>query len=286
MSAKRGKAGASFSASLKGAAGPRHATPISVFIIAQNEAENIGRCLRSVGAVSDDIVVIDGGSTDATCEIARENGARVIEHAWEGFAAQKNFALTQCRHNWVLTLDADEELSVELIEEIKDASFLLAELWVQKRIGGWMMPRRVCYEGRWIKHGDWNPDLVMRLFRREGASYEGLVHESVHVEGVTARFQHLIHHYSYRDRADHLDRIEKYSTLWAQGKAAAGKRAGALAPLLRAAWRFARGYLLKAGFLDGGLGFRIAVLGARETRLKYEKLRNLNARRCRGRTNA
>jgi glycosyltransferase involved in cell wall biosynthesis len=283
MSAQRGSAGsgqggASFSTVLPAYGGAMHATPISVFVIAQNEAENIARCLQSVHDLSDDILVIDGGSEDGTQDIARNCGAKVIEHSWEGFAAQKNFALSQCGHDWVLTLDADEELSDTLRAELRKLLFQLPELWARENVGGWAMPRRVCYEGRWIRHGDWNPDYVVRLFRREGARYEGVVHESVFIEGQTRRLTGLIHHYSYRDSADHLARLEKYSTLWAQGKAAQGKRASVAAAAVRAAWRFVRGYILKAGFLDGKLGLRIAVLGARETWLKYRKLQLLNSR--------
>ena len=278
MSAKRGMGGVIFGATKPRPSGAMCAVPISVFIIAQNEADNIGRCLASLEGVSDSVFVIDGGSTDNTRDIAESTGAVVIEHAWEGFAAQKNFALTQCHHDWVLTLDADEELSEALRAEIMDIRIQLAELWVRDHVGGWAMPRRVCYEGQWIKHGDWNPDFVVRLFRREGARYEGAVHESIHCEGEKRSLTHLIHHYSYRDRADHLARLEKYSTLWAQSKSAQGKSAGVLAPGVRAGWRFVRGFLLKTGFLDGKLGFRIAALGARETWLKYQKLRVLNRR--------
>lgn len=279
MSAQRGQGGASFSTVLGGPQGAMDAAPISVFVIAQNEADNIARCLRSIGDLSDDIIVIDGGSADATREIARECGARVVQKAWQGFAAQKNFALAQCRHDWVLTLDADEELSDELRAELQKLRFVLEQSWVRERVGGWAMPRRVFYENKWICHGDWNPDFVTRLFRREGARYEGVVHESVHIEGETRRLQNLIHHYSYHDRADHLARMEKYSTLWAQSKAAQGKRASVFSAAMRAAWRFVRGYVLKAGFRDGKLGLRVAAFGARETYWKYRKLRTLNKQR-------
>lgn len=267
--------GATYSAVPLAADGAMQPAPLSIFVIAQNEAANIARCLNSVRGLSEDVLVVDGGSTDATREIARDCGARVVEHLWKGFADQKNFALQQCRHDWVLTLDADEELSPELYVELEKLRFRLPELWVRDRVGAWAMPRRVRYEGRWICHGDWNPDFVVRLFRREGTSYEGVVHESVRHEGETRRLKNLIFHYSYRDLEDHLARLEKYSTLWAQSKVAQGKRVGALAPSLRALWRFLRGYLLKAGFLDGKLGLRIALLGASETRLKYQKLRDL-----------
>jgi glycosyltransferase involved in cell wall biosynthesis len=265
-----------FGASKRGLpAVPMKPTPISVFVIAQNEAENIARCLESVRTLSDDIVVIDGGSTDDTPQIAEELGARVITNAWPGFAAQKNFALEHCRHDWVLTLDSDEELSPNLRDEIAALQPKLNELWVREKIGAWAVPRRVCYEGQWIKHGDWNPDFGVRLFRRDGARYDGVVHESLHHAGTVRRLTQLLWHYSYRDRADHLARLGKYSTLWAQAQSERGKRASALSPFLRAAWRFGRGYILKGGFLDGALGLRIARYSAWETKEKYRKLREL-----------
>jgi glycosyltransferase involved in cell wall biosynthesis len=254
---------------------PMTQIPISIFVIAQDEAANIARCLKSVAPLSDDVLVIDGGSTDSTQQIAEGLGARVIENAWPGFAAQKNFALENCRHDWVLTLDSDEELSPALRDEIVALQPRLNEFWVRESVGAWAMPRRVRYEGKWIKHGDWNPDFGVRLFRREGARYEGAVHESLKHAGTVRRLTRLLWHYSYRDRTDHLARLEKYSTLWAQAQAESGKRAGAASPYTRAAWRFMRGYILKGGFLDGALGLRIARFSAWETKEKYRKLRSL-----------
>jgi glycosyltransferase involved in cell wall biosynthesis len=249
---------------------------ISAFIIAQDEAEFIARCLESLRGLVDEILVIDGGSSDGTQTLATQHGARVIENAWPGFAEQKNFALSQCQHDWVLTLDADEEVSPELRQELEATYAQLDQLWAAENVGAWAMPRRVQYEGQWIHHGDWNPDYVTRLFRHEGAAYGGgLVHERIEHAGATRRLTSPLFHYTYRDRTDHLARIEKYSTLWARSKRSEGKHCGPVAPYARAVWRFLRGLVLKRGALDGKLGWRIAAFGAYEVFLKYQKLRAL-----------
>jgi glycosyltransferase involved in cell wall biosynthesis len=247
---------------------------ISAFVIAQDEEEFIARCLQSLRGLADEIVVVDGGSEDKTIEIAAAYGARVIRNAWPGFVEQKNYALDQCSHDWVLTLDADEEISPALRTELESIRSRLRSCWERDHIGGWAIPRRVFYEGRWIRHGDWNPDYVTRLFRRAGARYGGgLVHERIEHEGEIRRLNAPLYHYTYRDRADHLARIEKYSTLWAHSKRSEGKSCSALVPYGRALWRFLRGLILKRGVLDGRIGWRIAALSAYEVFLKYRKLR-------------
>jgi glycosyltransferase involved in cell wall biosynthesis len=249
---------------------------ISAFIITLNEAENIERCLCSLSGLVDEIVVVDACSHDRTREIAAGSGARVLVQSWQGFVAQKNFALAQCSHDWVLSIDADEEISPELRQEIQTLKPQLQERAQQEHIFGYAVPRRVYYRGRWILYGDWNPDYVTRLFYRPQSTFEGgEVHESVRVNGKVERLQELLWHYTYRDEADHLARLQKYSTLWARSKFATGKRVGVFSPYGRAAFRFVRAALLKQGWRDGALGWRIAQLSAYEVWLKYQKLRRL-----------
>ncbi len=255
---------------------------ISAFVITKNEAANIGRCLQSLHGLVDEIVVVDAGSEDTTCELARTLSARVIERSWDGFVAQKNFALEQCKYDWVLTLDADEELSPELRLEIEDLKRQDAAdaSDVAPQIVAYGMPRRVFYEGRWILHGDWNPDHVTRLFRRSRCCYEGGdVHERVEVRGRLRNLNAPILHYSYRDRADHLNRIHEYSMLWARSQNKRGKKIRFWSPMSRAIWRFARALVVKGGWRDGRLGVRIAAFSAYEVFHKYRKLRALGSSR-------
>lgn len=256
---------------------------ISAFIITKNEAHNIERCLNSLRFLVDEIVVVDSGSSDGTRELAQKLGARVIERAWDGFVLQKNFALEQCKYDWVLTLDADEELSPELqleIGELKRKFDALQTADGARQIVAYGMPRRVFYEGRWILHGDWNPDHVTRFFRRSRACYEGGdVHERVELRGELRNLNAPILHFSYRDRDDHLQRIHEYSMLWARSQNRRGKKIRPWSPAGRAALRFARALILKRGFLDGRLGVRIAAFSAYEVFLKYRKLRSLGSKR-------
>jgi glycosyltransferase involved in cell wall biosynthesis len=249
---------------------------LSAFIITLNEAENIERCLHSLQGLVDEIVVVDSGSDDGTREIAVALGAKVLQLPWQGFVGQKNFALQQCTHDWVFSIDADEEVSPQLRAEIETLKPQLVVRSEKQNLVAYAVPRRVWYRGRWIRHGDWNPDYVTRLFlRARGQFAGGEVHELVQIEGKTQRLQGLLWHYTYRDEADHLERLEKYSTLWARSKFRDGKRAGVLSPYVRSAVRWVRALLLKRGFLDGHLGWRIAQLSAREVFLKYSKLRRL-----------
>lgn len=253
-------------------------TPVSACIITLNEASNLPRCLAGLHGLVDEIVVVDSGSSDATRDIAAAAGARVIEHAWEGFVGQKNFAMAQCRNEWILSIDADEEISPPLREELEA---LFAELSTRSDRGIWAyaLPRQVWYRGRWIHHGDWYPDYVTRLFHRGEARFAGgAVHESLQHRGQAVRLNSPLYHYTYKDEADHIARIRHYSTLWAEGKSAAGRRASPLSPYLRAAFRFLRAAILKGGYRDGRLGWRIAALSAYEVFLKYSKLRQLNVK--------
>jgi len=245
---------------------------ISACIITRNEEDNLPRCLESIKDVVDEIVIIDSGSTDRTPFIATEYNARFIRHDWEGYVAQKNFALQKATWEWVLSIDADEELSPELRGEL----LKLKQQSPEPVASGFEMARVVFYEGRWIRFGDWYPDRLVRLFRKSRAKFAGgAVHERLEVEGAVEPLAGELHHYTYRDLADQQARMERYSTLWAEAAHQEGRRAGWASSYTHAVARFLRAFVIKGGFKGGVLGFRIARLNAAEVYLKYQKLARL-----------
>jgi glycosyltransferase involved in cell wall biosynthesis len=244
---------------------------VSVCIITQNEEANLPRCLDSVQGIADEIVIVDSGSTDRTPFIATDYNARFIRHDWEGYVGQKNFALSKARYDWILSIDADEALSPELRAEL----LALKEKPPAEAVSGFSMPRVVCYQGVWVRFGDWYPDVLVRFFRKgRGQFAGGKVHERLEVQGEILPLTGELHHYSFKDEADYRARMEHYSSLWADTAKAAGKSARAWTPAVRAAARFLRSYILKGGFRGGALGLRLARLQATEVYLKYQKLRN------------
>lgn len=248
---------------------------LSVCLITLNEAQNLERCLASVQGIADEIVVVDSGSTDATEIIALRHKARFIHQPWLGFVGQKNKALSLAAHPWVLSLDGDEELSTGLRGEIQS----LKASWNESQhpgVRGFSMPRCVLYEGRWIRHGDWYPDRLTRLFQRSHARFAGgKVHERLELEGEVRPLRYDLHHYSFSDRADHWKRCQHYARLWAETQAEIGRDASWLAPWSHSFFRWLRAYILKRGFLDGRQGWQIARLASAEVRLKYALLRKL-----------
>lgn len=249
---------------------------ISFCIITLNEEKNLARCLKSCTDLADEIVILDSGSTDGTEKIAHEFGVRWEHQEWLGFVGQKNKVLSLATHPWVFSLDADEELSEELRDEIR----MFKDVEPAEDRSGFSVNRCVCYEGRWIRHGDWYPDRLVRLFRRERARFTGgKVHERLEIKGRIVKLWGELNHYSFTDAADHWARCVKYARLWAESQHEAGRSAGPLAPLGHALYRWFRAYLLRRGFLDGLLGWRIATYAAGEVYLKYRLLRQLNGRR-------
>ena len=249
---------------------------ISFCLITLNEAENLARALQSCAGLADEIVVLDSGSTDDTEKIARNFGARFERQDWLGYVGQKNKVLSLATHDWVFSLDADEELSSALREEILSFKKFAA---APEAVSGYSMPRCVLFAGRWIRHGDWYPDRLVRLFRRDRAKFTGgQVHERLEISGGIAKLRGDLNHYSFCGKVERRPRDDKYARLWAEDKLAAGKTAAALAPAAHAAFRWLRGYILRGGFLDGEQGWRIARICARETFLKYRLLRELQAK--------
>ncbi len=242
---------------------------LSVAVIALNEEERIRGCLESV-AWADETVVVDSGSSDKTVAIAREFTDRVLIMPWTGYGAQKNFALAQCRGEWILSLDADEQVSGELRDEIA------ATLAAAPPVAGFQVPRRNFFQGAWVRHGGWYPDYQLRLFRRgRGAFTERAVHESVRVDGAVGRLRAPLLHQGYRGIEDFVARANRYSELAARELAAEGRGGSLLDLLLRPIGRFGSMYLLRAGFLDGGRGLTLAVLYAHYVFLRAAKVREL-----------
>src|SRR5882724_9120533 len=242
---------------------------LSVCMITFNEEHNLARALESIRGVADEIVVVDCRSHDRTPDIAREYGAKVITNAWTNFAEQKNVAAASANNDWILSLDADEELS----RELRDS--LLA--WKEKEPGFavYEFARRAWYVGGWINHSGWYPDLQRRLYRRDAARFSGIVHESLQFKGEPGRLRGDLLHYSVNSFAEHESKVERYTTLAAQQMYAGGKRSWRGAVWLATPWSWFHNYFLRGGFLDGYRGALIAQMAARSTRLKFEKLGKL-----------
>ena len=245
--------------------------PLSACIIARNEEQSLPRCLDSVAWADDVVVVVDTRSTDATEALAREAGARTLRHPYQGNVEQKSFALGEARFEWVLALDADEALSPDLSRAIQGV------LAADGPGDGYELNRLTWHLGRWIRHGEFHPDWQMRLFRRSRARWVGVnPHGRVRVDGRTRRLVGDLHHYSYRDLADQVTRIQDFSCIQADALRAAGRRASIFDLVFRPPLRFLRGYLLKQGARDGLPGFIIAAATAFHVFLKYAKLWELD----------
>jgi len=229
---------------------------LSIAVISLNEEENLRRCLRSAADLAREIVVVDSGSTDRTCDVAREFGARVQRQDYLGQRDQKNVAVSLCTMPWVLILDCDEELSGEL----KAAIVAFFENGDAERFAGAKMARKVWFMGRWITHGDWYPDRKLRLFRRDaGRSGGNAAHDKVEVDGPVTTVSGDLHHYSFRDMRHYVSKINTFADAFLEKQKSEGARWSLGATLFRPWWRFFRAYVLRRGFLDGFPGLWIAV---------------------------
>ncbi len=239
---------------------------LSVAIIACNEAHRIARCLQSV-AFADQVVVLDSGSTDDTVTIARGLGADVeVTPDWPGFGPQKNRALARCRYRWVLSIDADEQVSDALAAEILR---VLREAPAEATVAGYWLRRSSRYCGQVIRHGLWGNDRVLRLFERQrGRFTDARVHESLVCDGETRVLEGILVHDSVDSPEDARSKARRYAFLGAEALRARG-RGGSLQGGVHAGWSFVRGYLLRAGFLDGRFGLTLARLNAAGTFWKY-----------------
>lgn len=245
--------------------------PLSVTIITLNEERNLPRALASVGW-ADDIVIVDSGSTDRTIEIARAAGpqVQVFHNPWPGYGKQKNFAQDHAKHSWILNIDADEEVTPELRAEIEQR---LQEAKAGRKLGGYFLPRKTFYLGRWIKHGGWYPNHLMRLADRRVARWtEPAVHEEWKVDGETAYFREPLLHYTFSDIQDQILTNLNFSRLGSVELKRRGQRGSLPRLLLKPIGKFIETYFLKLGCLDGVAGFIISVNAAHSMFLKYAYL--------------
>ncbi len=241
--------------------------PVSVTIITKNEAARLQAALASV-AWADEIVVVDAGSTDSTADLARAAGARVFVEGWPGFPQQKNRAAVLASHDWILSLDADEQVSPALADEIR------ALLDRAPAASGYRVPRVTRAFGRELRATDWYPDWQLRLYDRRAARWDEArtVHESVCVDGGVARLHGEILHDGYRNLSEHLQKIDRYTTLAAEAHAAAGRDASLLAIAVHPPLAFLRNYVLRRGFTAGTAGLVVSAMNSWYVFLKLAKL--------------
>lgn len=244
---------------------------ISATIITLNEEDSLPRALASI-SFCDEVVVVDSRSTDRTCEIARQSGAHVFQRDWSGYADQKNFAAASASHDWILALDADEEVTPAL-----RASIVALQADAPQH-AGYRFPRLARYLGRWIRHSGWYPDSKIRLYdRRRGRWYGDYVHESVRVEGSVGELAGDLLHYTCDSLDDHRRRVDRYTDLAARELIDKRRRVGLGQMLVSPPWAFVRSYFLQQGFRDGPEGLLIARMAAAYTYSKYSKARALQA---------
>lgn len=244
--------------------------PVTVVVIAKNEERNLERCLSSVSGWVSEIVVALNDTTDGSEAVAVRAGARVHTLAWKGFRDTKNAALDLASQPWALCLDADEEVSpalrAELIGFFKGTQ---TRTCVAARF-----PRKVWFMDRWITHGDWYPDLSLRLIRRDRARWGGdaFVHEKMDCQGPVATLKGDLLHHSFPTLSSHVAKINPFADLFVAQKEAKGDRFSILTALVRPFWRFVRGYVIRLGFLDGYPGFYIAIGTAFGAFVRYSRL--------------
>lgn len=249
-------------------AGAPGAAELSAIVITRNEEARIRECLASL-SFADEIIVVDNASTDATPELARAAGAQV-HHApdWPGFGPQKNRALALATRGWVLSIDADERVTPQLRDEI-----LAVVRAPRPGADAWDMPRRSSYCGQYMAHSGWYPDRVTRLFRRGTARFsDDVVHERLLTTGAVGHLRHDLLHDTFPDLGSVLDKLDRYSTAGAQRMWEQGRRASVGSAVAHGLWAFLRTYVLQRGFLDGRMGFVLAVSNAEGTYYRYLKL--------------
>ena len=239
---------------------------LSVVIITKNEEKNIERCLRSV-AWADELFILDSGSTDGTLEICRRFGCRIVETPWLGFGPTKHLAVDSARFDWILSVDADEEVSTELRDTVREILDGEPEYPVYR------IRRQSYYLEKLIRHSGWNHDYPLRLFdRRKGNFNDKESHESVEVAGLKGSIEAPLIHYPYPTLQSHVDKMNLYAELVARGKFQQGKSSSPGYAILAGITKFLKMYILQAGFLDGRHGLMLALNSAYGVYLKYVKL--------------
>ncbi len=248
---------------------------ISAVVITKNEEHNLRRCLDSV-KWADEIVVVDSQSTDKTVDIAKEYHAKIISPKWRGFGIAKGAGVTEATGDWIFSIDADEEVTKELQDEI--INFVKNP----KEFKGLFIRRKTQFLGRWIKHSGWYPDYVLRLFRKNSGQFDdAIVHEKVVLNGKSAYSKYDMLHYSYPDLDHYFDKFNKYTTLGAKELYEKGRRFNLSDITIRPLAAFLKHYFFKSGFLDGIEGFVLAVLSSVAVLVKYSKLYDLQRKKDR-----
>jgi glycosyltransferase involved in cell wall biosynthesis len=244
---------------------------LSVIVVARNEALNIADCVLSA-AFAGEVLVLDSGSSDGTADLARAAGARVMVTDWPGYGPQQNRAIDACSGEWIFSLDADERISPELAQE-------LARVLAQPSHQVYDVPRSSLYLTRFMRHSGWWPDRTRRLFRRGSARFTGhLIHANLQTEKLVGSLEHPIIHYSFRDLHGVVEKMNRYSSGTARDLDARGKRGSLGSAVAHGLWAFIRTYFVQLGFLDGPIGFVLAVSNAEGVYYKYLKLAELQGR--------
>jgi glycosyltransferase involved in cell wall biosynthesis len=242
---------------------------LSACLVTLNEEHNLPRVLGSLEGIADELIVVDCGSQDRTIEIAREHGAKIVNHPWTNFAEQKNLAAAAASHDWILSLDADEELSPEL------RGALLGWKKEEPRYAVYEFARRTWYLGAWMWHTRWYPDYQKKLYRRDKTKLEVPFHAAPKYEGPVGRLKGDLLHYTVSSAEEHAEKVESYTTRIAQDMFAEGRRNWRAAMWFAPPWNWFNNYVLCLGFLDGYRGWVIALMAARGTWLKFKKLGKL-----------
>ena len=243
---------------------PLHREKVSAFVICLNEERNINRALRSL-SWCDEIVLVDSGSKDKTLELAAKYTDKIIYNAWPGHSAQKQFALEHCTNNWILNIDADEEVSMELKSEIE--KILRSP---EQAAEGYNICRLIYYLQRWWDKGGWYPEYRLRFFQRKFTHWGGVnPHEKALVDGKVKKIKGFIYHYTYRDMNHQVQALQKHAQIAAESLYRQSCKARVFNLLLNPAFRFFKFYILKRGFLEGLPGLTVAVLESYYTYLKY-----------------
>lgn len=241
-------------------------TPISVAIITKNEEDKLPECLSSL-SFAEDVVVVDSESTDRTVEIAKTYGARVFIEPWQDFSYQKQFAVDQGKHDWVMILDADERIPPQTAKKI---SQIVHES--DSKICGYSFRRKNFFHGRWIKHCGWWPNRILRFVNRTQGSFDGkAIHESWVTDGPVKALDHDIHHLSFRDYSELTAKLEQYTTASARELFEHKKQTNPLVPVSRGIWMFMKVYFLKQGFREGFDGLVISFMHGAGSFLKHAK---------------
>lgn len=244
--------------------------PLSVFIICCDEERNIERSLRSV-SFADEIVIVDSGSQDKTLEICKKYTDTILHKDWAGFVKQKTYAFSQCSHEWILNIDADEEVSPQLKSRI--ISIVSGSESSDSDLSGYEISRVVNYMGRWWTKGGWYPEYRLRLVRKSKTSWGGTdPHEHAIPSGATKLIREQLNHYTYSNLREQVQSLNSLSSAAAQSLYNSGRSTSFLSIFLRPMARFIKFYLAKKGFLEGQPGLIVAVMESIYTFLKYAKL--------------